>query len=190
MEINLLRHGRPDIDRKERITAAEFHPWMERYDRSGVTDRPPQAAVSRSLQCHHIVCSDLLRSLQSADLLGVEADLVEPLFREAELPSFPFGGLKVAAGNFSMLARVAWLCGHSSDCEAYGAARCRAEEGADRLIELALSHQQVLLVGHGMMNWLIGRVLKKQHWRSLRSARANQYWGLSSYYCAAPVSPQ
>ena len=188
MEINLLRHGRPDIDRKERITAAEFHPWMERYDRSRVADRPPQEVKSRSLQCHHIVCSDLPRSLHSADLLGVEADLVEPLFREAELPSFVFGGPRVAAGNFSMLARVTWLCGHSRDCESYRAARCRAEEGADRLIELALSYRQVLLVGHGMMNWLVGRVLKKQHWRSLRSARANKYWGLSSYYHVAPDS--
>tara|TARA_Y100000031_G_C8251731_1_gene400843 strand:+ start:4368 stop:4757 length:390 start_codon:yes stop_codon:yes gene_type:complete len=123
----------------------------------------------------------LPRSTACAQLLGVSADLIDPVYREAELPAMPWSGPKMHAGRLSVWARAAWVCGYSLDCETYGAARGRAERGADRLIELALSHQQVLLVGHGMMNRMIGKMLRKRKWRSVRAARVNRYWGISTY---------
>lgn len=181
MQINLLRHGRPGIDPTERIVPADFRRWMARYNRSAISDRPTQYAISSARQCQQIVCSDLLRSAHSAELLGLKVDQIDPLFREAELPSFSWRGPKMAAGNFAILARLVWVGGYSRDCETYRAARGRAEEGADRLIELAHSHQQVLLIGHGMMNRLIGRALKKRNWQIVRTARVYRYWGISTF---------
>lgn len=186
MEINLLRHGRPEINTSEKIIPADFHAWMEHYDRSSVADSPPDSAIVKCCQCHYIICSDFVRSVHSAQLLGIAIDLTDPLFREAELPSFRWAGPKMHAGNLSILARMAWVCGYSLDCETYAVARSRAEKGAERLIQLALSHQQVLLIGHGMMNQLIGTMLKKRKWRSLHATRVNRYWGISTYRRDAP----
>ena len=186
MEINLLRHGRPAIDTSERIVPAEFHAWMARYDEAGVSDRPPPYAISASGQCQYIVCSDLLRSTHSAELLGVAVDLADAIFREAGLLSFRWAGPKLHAGKLSLLARMAWVCGYSLHCETSGVARSRAGKCAERLIELALSHQQVLLIGHGMMNRLIGEALRKRKWRSVRADKVNRYWGLSPILVMLP----
>jgi len=182
MEINLLRHGRPEIDTGEWIIPVDFNAWMKHYDQAGVSDKPPQQAISKSRQCNHIICSDLKRSLHSAELLEVVVDRVDPTFREAGLPSLPWRRPEMAAGSLSILARAAWVCGYSRDCESYWNARSRAEEGTERLIELASSHEQVLLIGHGMMNRLIGGILRKRRWRSIRTTRVNRYWGISTYH--------
>ena len=57
------------------------------YDNSGVSQRPTDSAISMAYNCNYIVSSDLPRSIQSANLLGVdEIHLSNPLFREVDLP--------------------------------------------------------------------------------------------------------
>ena len=72
-------------------------------------------------------------------------------------------------------ARVAWLLGWSRDVESLREATSRAARAADRLVSLASTHGSVMLVGHGMLNTLICRELRRAGWRGTGSPRT--YWG-------------
>ena len=104
MQIVLMRHGKPQIDHRLRLSAAEFGVWVEKYNAVGIDTecQPPQGAIAQANQCAFTVCSNLERSLESARLLGVERiGVYSPLFREMDMPN--------AAWRFPTLSLQAWL---------------------------------------------------------------------------------
>ncbi len=78
---------------------------------------------------------------------------------------------------------MAWFCGWSQDAESFSEARSRAHRAADRLAELARVHGSVMLVGHGLMNALILRVLGRAGWHGSASHAA--YWSVVALERAA-----
>jgi len=59
-------------------------------------------------------------------------------------------------------------------------ARRRARDAKFKLVGLADEYADVLLVGHGMLNALIGRELRRLGWQGPRRA-TDEYWGMSTY---------
>ena len=78
------------------------------------------------------------------------------------------------------LLRLLWLCGYAGRVESVQHARQRAQRAADKLI--ALSQQgTVLLVGHGSMNKLIARQLRKRGWQAEKHA-SSRHWSSAIYH--------
>jgi broad specificity phosphatase PhoE len=185
MRIVLIRHGKPDLPPVGRLRANEIPRWISTYDAAGVqAGHPPtDDALRMAGGCDTVVCSDLPRSVQSADALGVtEVARIEPVFRETGLPfsdrPWPRLAPRVWAGWF----RVLWLFGYASNAESVTEARHRAADAARRLGDLARSGGPVLLVGHGFMNWFIARELRAMGWRG--PARPGMgYWEYGVYEC-------
>jgi hypothetical protein len=106
--------------------------------------------------------------------------LIDPCFREAELPSAIRSGLRLRPEMWTWLARSAWFCGWSAGVESLGAARERAAEAASVLIGHAESFGAVVLVGHGLMNILIAQRLRAAGWRGPRFP-SSRHWTFGAY---------
>lgn len=183
LQIVLLRHGMPRIDKDRRLSAAEFGRWVAAYDLAGIDPScaPPLAAIEQARSCGHIVCSDLPRSLESAAAMGI-ADIHrgEPLFREMGMPHARLSFPRLPVSAWSMLFRLLWAAGYAGKAESFAAARARARAGAERLVHLAAEHGTVLLVGHGSLLWFIARHLRKQGWSGPQAA-PRKYWEFAVY---------
>ncbi len=176
-KIILMRHGRVVADMGRKVSPQEFPAWVASYDRSGIDqEMPPGCSTLNMIKAHDaIVCSGLRRSLDSARLCHKEPLERNPLFDEAGIPASlaPFPRLNPRILAF--LFRTAWRLGYSKNCESYAEAMARAGLAAGRLAELTETHGAVLLMGHGIMNRLIAKQLKRQGWHTGRGLRYDHW---------------
>lgn len=143
---------------------------------------PPSPELARHARASRgIAASPLRRSLESAKLLCPEqTPVIEPLFREVYLPTAIRSGLRLRPRLWNLLARVAWYCGWSPGVESFPEARRRASAAAALLASLAQERGYLLLTGHGQMNGLIGKRLRRAGWRGPR-LRPRRYWAFAVY---------
>jgi len=187
MKIILLRHGEPDIDASLIVTPREYRHWLDNFNQAMIKDKCLFSEEIKHLtgQTGFVVCSDLPRSIGSAKLMGFDKpDIIDPLFREFEIPytNWPWPGL--SASNWTVLFRVMWLLGYSANAESFNEARRRASACMSRLIEYAKLYGTVLFVGHGALFWYLHGLLKKHNWQC--SARApRRHWEYTVYSLAA-----
>jgi broad specificity phosphatase PhoE len=177
-EILLMRHGPPVCDRAARVRGCDFAAWVDAYESAALDRRagPPAALCRRAAVVACIVTSTMRRAVESAEVVAPgRSASSSALFDEAGLPAKIPLRLALRPSYWDVLARVAWLAGWSAGAETAAEASARAERAAERLAALARAHGSVLLVGHGMLNTLIARSLRRQGWHGSGSPRA--YWG-------------
>ena len=181
IRITLLRHGKPQFELAGFVCGKDLGRIAASYDLSGIAGVPPAETVTAVQGRHLVVCSHLLRSVESAKALGFdEIHVKDALFGETALPHFRGGTLALPVSAWIVLLRFLWLFGFSRNGESLADARKRAKHAAKRLIELAEEHRSVLLVGHGFINCLIARELRACGW--LGPAKPNRkFWGLGIY---------
>jgi broad specificity phosphatase PhoE len=179
LELTLMRHGVPKCDHRARVRGRDFAAWVDSYESAPLDQQcaPPAALCRHAAEVSCIVTSQLRRAIESAALVApTRSVLNDPLFNEAGLPThIPFR-FALRPGHWDALARVAWMAGWSPGAETFAEASARAVRAADRLVELANTHGSVLLIGHGMLNTLICRVLRRNGWIGSGSPRS--YWGM------------
>ncbi|KAB2962227.1 histidine phosphatase family protein [Zoogloea sp.] len=187
MQIVLMRHGKPEIDKHLRLNAMEFGAWVEKYNAAAIDAecKPPQAAIEQAKQSTFIVCSNLTRSLESAKTIGIgRLGLSDPMFREMEMPHAEWHFPKLSVLAWSVIFRLAWAFGYSAGVESFKAAKERARNCAEHLASLASVHGTVLFVGHGSLNWFIAKNLKKMGWLCAGKP-PRRYWEFSVYHILA-----
>ena len=166
--IVLARHGKPAWDFRTRIPGHALGEWLR-----GEADAPldpsshPSAELERLTRTANcVVASTLRRSRDSAQWLAPSATpLIDPCFREAELPSAFRSGLRLRPEIWAGLARSAWFCGWAAGVESFKSARERAAKAAAVLTDRAKTCGLIVLAGHGLMNILIGQRLRAAGWR-------------------------
>jgi broad specificity phosphatase PhoE len=181
IRITLLRHGKPAYELKGNIRGGDLGEVARSYDLSGIMDTPPSKTVTVAQGAPFVVCSHLKRSLESARALGFsDVDVADKLFSETAIPHFASGAIPLPVSVWILVLRLMWLLGFSRNGESLSNARRRANQAAARLVELAEEHQDVLLVGHGLMNHFIAKELRKCGWQG-PSRLTRGYWGFGSY---------
>lgn len=190
MEIILMRHGKPAYAGSARVTSLEMAEWISEYDLSDTgSDVPPQSSKALASSALHIISSPLPRALSSLRALGREPDLIDQVFREADLPIIRMPALRLSPLFWAAFFRVMWLCGISRNAESLGIAKQRAARAADILIAVAKeSNGPVLLIGHGVMNRLIAKELISSGWRECRR-QGSGYWNAGIYSLLQTRSP-
>jgi broad specificity phosphatase PhoE len=187
IRIILARHGRPAWDFRTPIPGYGLAEWL-RGEADAPLDVSPRASaelerLSRTAKC--LVTSSLRRSRDSAQVLApAAAPLIDPCFREADLPSAFRSNLRLRPEMWALLARSAWFCGWSAGVESFRAARERASKAASVLRGHAEACGAVVLVGHGLMNILIAQQLRTAGWRGPRFP-SPRYWTFGVYERAA-----
>ena len=182
-DITLIRHGKPEFVHTGRIAARRLPEWIAQYDRSEVgADPVPVACRVAARAAAHCLASTAPRALSSLHALGRTVVRTDPVFCEAQLPFAGWTWPRLPAAFWAGMFRLLWMCGYAHGAESIGAARRRARQGAYQLATLAESGP-VLLVGHGIMNRLIGRELRALGWRA-GGGHASEHWGASVYRAA------
>lgn len=179
-----MRHGKPDINKNLWLNAHEFGLWVEQYNAAGLNadDLPPGEAVEQARMSTFIVCSDLPRSLESARALGIKRiDLSSSLFREFDMPSSAWRFPVLPLSLWLLIFRFAWIFGYSRNVESFKLAKTRAQLCAEELVNLSSTHETVLFVGHGSLNWFLAKYLNKLGFLSSEKS-PSKFWGHSIFY--------
>lgn len=180
MEIILLRHGKPELELKGILKASEFKQIAAAYALSGIQDFPPKKLINH-FNSFYIVCSDMQRSIQSAERLGFkEIHLSDEIFRESDIPHFLQSYIKLPMILWLILFRVMWLFGFKRNGESFIAAKKRAKIATQKLIAIAHENEKVILVGHGIMNRMIAKQLRAKNWSGPISP-GKKYWKFAIY---------
>jgi broad specificity phosphatase PhoE len=184
MQIHLVRHGRSAFAFPERwITLGEFRDWIEEYNRTGIAEDslPPAEVVALLHDDPVLVCSDYPRSVESAARLAPRSTLrISAVYREVGRPLPWDVRLRLPLAHWDRISVLCWKGNLSAADESVWAARVRAEEAAGELTGLAQRFSRALLVGHGMVNAMIGNALRRKGW--IGPWRANdRFWGVDSF---------
>jgi len=184
LQIQIMRHGRSALEFPTNwITPAEFREWIGIYNRTGIADdsRPPEKLIARVGDIATIVCSDYPRSIESAAQLFPNArPIISPLFREVGRPLPARSGIRLPLQIWDRLSVLLWKLNLIASDESIHTARQRAQSATRQLVDLAEQFSRVLFVGHGMLNALVGRELRRQGWHGSRQVN-DDYWGITSF---------
>jgi broad specificity phosphatase PhoE len=127
-----------------------------------------------------ILTSTLRRASDSATVLGVDVHEKNELFNEADIPKVNIPYLKLKPKSWLVILRLMLLLGLGKKDVSLKASKSQAKEAAQKLLTLSTEHDNVVLVGHGGMNWLIGKQLRKEGW-ALEGKLSHQNWGSSVF---------
>ncbi|MBI1391834.1 MAG: histidine phosphatase family protein [Alphaproteobacteria bacterium] len=181
-----VRHGLPDQDRNVRITAREYGDWWAEYDRSGLApgQTPPPELFELAANAGTVVSSVLPRAIETASMLtrggrNVPKDVI---YVEAPLPPPPVPFLRLRPGVWGVISRSFWFWGYAPEgVETHRASWIRVARVGDRLAGLAAGGGDVMLCGHGYLNWMLDRQLRKTGWRRESHVGRNHYFSWRIY---------
>ena len=178
--ITLARHGEPAISRKIKLNAAEYAAWWARYEETGLVagQSVPASLRAAARGAGTILCSTRPRAIESAAAAAEGREVeVDAQFIEAPLPPPHWPDwLRLAPRSWGFISRFWWWWfNHHDGQEPRAVAQVRANAAADRLIGLASTGRDVVLVAHGFFNTMVGEALKKRGW-SLVENEGFKYW--------------
>ena len=73
------------------------------------------------------------------------------------------------------------LADYGKKSKVYTEAKQRATEASEYLIHLANKHESIALLGHGGMNFLIGKELKAKGFKCTQKGGGNSNWSYKIY---------
>jgi len=188
MRIVLLRHGKPKIDlhsmRRNRCSSANLGNLINSYNLVGISDddKVTDEVIELAATCDVLIHSDLLRSIDSARMLG-QHDIMhysDSIFREPTLPFANWNYPRLTLFTWFILFRALWYLGYSNNAESISSTRKRAVYGATKLKNFADKHGSVILVGHGVINRFIAKELLYSGWKGPKTP-GNNYWDYGIY---------
>lgn len=182
--IIISRHGRPALDRSvgPRLDWREYVDWWSRYEAGPLAEsqQPPNILMETVADADVVFASARLRAQQTAALaMPHKPALHDPVFNEAPLPPPTLAGVRALPKTWNVLARTAWLAGHSLDGESNAEALLRAKIAALRLHE-ASGQGKVYLAAHGWFNRMIRPELRRLGWTCIRDG-GDSYWSFRVY---------
>ena len=158
---------------------------MKNYDSHGVFEEKsyPVGTLRKMSEVNIVITSDLKRAIKSGKRLNVALPIIsDSLFCETDLP-IPLAkwrGLKLNPNIWAIVLRMLWLSDYSNSGESLKDAKIRAKKASKFLIECAFQHVNVVLVGHGFFNKLLGKELKKSWWNGKKKTNSS-HWGSATY---------
>ncbi len=179
-EIIFIRHAKVDIDNSEKISSYALKKWINTYNDAPIDKEslPTNELIVLAKNTDIVLTSTLRRSIDSAKVLRVEVFESNPLFNEAAIPEVTIPFLKLKPKSWLMILRVLLLLGLGKKDTSLKASKVQAEKAAQRLLTITDEFESVVLVGHGGMNWLIGKVLMNEGWE-LEGKASHANWGVT-----------
>jgi len=182
MTITLIRHAKVLAKEDTKLYASEMTQWVEHYNTAPIDETLPKSEVIQHIKSANVlVASSLSRTHDSLALLGTEANVKESIFNEAEVPAGKIPCIKLYPRQWLVILRLMMLVGIGKGSSSLKASKIRAVQAANELITLAESKENVALMGHGGMNWLIAKVLEKSGWGCVEDGHSSKNWGYKVY---------
>jgi len=180
--IVLLRHGEVNVDNNTKISAYQFKDWINKYNNSNIRHKIPNKNKVKSIldKADIILASKLKRSIQSIEIFKKTAYEKHNIFNEAQIPYSTWTTIKFTPKLWLIIFRTLWFFGYSKNSKSLKETKILANEAAIKLITLTNSNNYIVLVGHGIMNRLISKVLIKKGWKNTKKSK-NQNWDFSIF---------
>jgi len=180
--ITLIRHAKVDSDDSKKMDAHALKKWVETYDTAPILadSNPSKETITKAQNADVVVTSTLSRTIDSARVLGVEVAEENSVFNEAGIPEVNIPLVKLKPKTWLVILRVMLLFGLGKKDMSLKASKAQAKEAAKQLMALSEEHNSVLLVGHGGMNWLLGKEFVREGW-TLESKRSHENWGATVF---------
>ena len=181
--IVLARHGPPIWDHSTPIAGRDLAAWVAGIDAAPIatTNGPSAGLLDHARSCDVAVASTLRRSIESVRFAAPDKPLVvEAIFREVFLPTAFRSAVRMRPAIWKAIARTGWYAGWSPGVETHAGARARAHTAALVLDALSAERGNVLLIGHGTMNGMIGKRLLRMGWRG-PLFRPRKHWAFAVY---------
>ncbi|MEL7130166.1 MAG: histidine phosphatase family protein [Pseudomonadota bacterium] len=178
------RHGRPALDRTAgpKLGWQDYVAWWDAYEAGGLAggQSAPRDLVALVADADVLLTSGRRRAHETINE-AAQGRIAEALslYNEAPLPPPRFKRAKFLPKTWNVLARIAWLMGHSLGDETVGEARARAGVAA-RALHDASVEGKVYLAAHGWFNRMIRKELRKLGWRC-RYNGGDKYWAWRIY---------
>jgi len=180
--ITLIRHAKVLADEHQKMYASQVPKWVEHYNTAPVaTTLPDEQVIQQIKNANVVAASALSRTYDSLALLDIKPDITDALFNEAEVPSGKIPFVKLYPSQWLVVLRVMMLVGIGKGSGSFKASKARAAEATKILIKLAYQHENVALMGHGGMNWLMGKVLEYEGWECIQNTQSSKNWGYKVY---------
>ncbi len=178
------RHGRPALDHNigPRLSADEYRDWWQRYEIGGLADDQdvPAELLDAVSGADIVLSSSRRRAAETANRAsGGKHAQPDAVFDEAPMPPPSLNGRKLAAKTWYVVARIAWLLGHTEGEENLADTRLRAKQAALTLHEAA-EGKAVYVAAHGWFNRMLRRPLRKLGWVCVRDG-GDDYWSYRVY---------
>ncbi len=179
MTITLIRHAPVVADWDTRLSADELPDFIRRYDSAPIDTAPPSKDIFDIVaNADRVVASPLPRAVESLGVLGFEADETDEIFAEAPLPTLGWKRLRLKPMQWLSFFRILWLLGLLKGEGSFADSKTRAQRAADRLVDLAQKHGNVVLMGHGGMNAMIAKALRRRGWKIVRKSGGIGNWSV------------
>jgi len=181
-KITLLRHGIVDTKSDINISSNEFGDWINQYDNANINKVcSNKDEVYKILnESDLIICSSLKRSIQSAEFFDKKIVVINSIFNEAPLPFVRGNFLKLKATYWLIFFRLIWFLGYSNRSESLKCFKNRAKKAAEVLQILSNENQNIVLVGHGVMNKFLQKELRLKNYKQTKNT-GNKNWNYSVY---------
>jgi broad specificity phosphatase PhoE len=181
------------MERARWISHRGFQHYINKYQDVGLDpdSLPPQDLRRLVNDAERVFTSELQRAIDSAKLLLPRADIVsDPVFSEAPLASPPIRGVRLKVPAWAVLARMAWHGGYTPSIEDYRQVKRRARRGITLLTNAAKEDGTSILVAHGYINAIIGRMLRLRGWSRTTGSHRAEFWNAVVYDWADGDSSQ
>ncbi len=156
--------------------------WVEEYNHAPIDKtKPNQEVIALVKNADVVLASSLSRASDSLDLIDVVPTEKNSLFDEIDLPSTNGTFLKLHAKTWLRLLRLMMLLRIGKKSQVLVDAKERAKCGAKYLVGVAKENNTVVLMGHGGMNWLLGKALLKSGWECVEQGGGSKNWGYKVY---------
>lgn len=165
-QILLLRHAKVDIANDTAMLSEQLEAWIKHYDTAPIHTHtlPHKDTLAHIRKAEFVLTSSLSRTIDTAGLLGLHIDESNGVFNEAKIPLIHIAWLKLKPKTWLGILRVLLIFGLGKKDTSLKASKKQAKEAADRLVALSKSHEHIVLIGHGGMNWLIRKALMREGW--------------------------
>jgi broad specificity phosphatase PhoE len=169
--IVLVRHGpSAHVDEGGPVDHSAMLVWRDSYDAAGIRAdaQPPIALRDLVAKATHLISSDLLRAVESAERLAPHREIqMSELLREAPLaiPSWP---TRLPFLGWVMLIHLAWQYRIVRGTDPPEADRARAAAAAEWLAGLVSDGSTAVVVTHGVFRRLLAKDLVSRGWKATR----------------------
>ncbi len=168
VQIYLIRHAKPDIQKKTFYSSKQAQEYITNYNLVPVKKIHSSLICNNLYKPHTIYCSNLRRSIETTKSIFKDDYKIvsDSFFREFEnkivkAPNF----IKSPLIHWQIVSRISWVLGRKDKgIESFKEAKERAVAASLKLADIALKEETAILVAHGMLNRTIAKNLKKDDW--------------------------
>lgn len=181
-QIILVRHGASEhVHSDWMIDHGGIQRWRDQYDLAGiqVDSQPPTQLVQVANSATHIIASDLLRAVASAERLAPQRQIeTSELLREVPL-KLPHWPTRLPLIVWEFLIHVAWSYRIVRGIDSTEQDRARATAAAKWLGEIVTNESTAVVVTHGVFRRVLAQQLLLAGWTGTdrRGGYSNwSYW--------------